>query len=544
MTITRRELIRRAGQIGVVTLVTGCGDKAGDSESASDVGTESESDSETGGDGLPNYEYDGEPGPEDLFQHGVASGDPLPDSVILWTRVTGASGEVEVFYEIAVDPAFEQRVAAAYVTTNDERDYTVKIDPSELDAGTTYYYRFQSLGRMSPVGRTRTAPSGAVARLRFAVVSCSSLAHGYFHAYGHVANRKDLDFVVHLGDYIYEYGDGEYGSLRNYEPPHEIKSLEDYRLRYAQYRREAPLQEVHRQHPMIAVWDDHEITNNAYANGAENHSDDEGDWETRKAIAYQVYHEWMPIREQPNGFIYRKLSYGDLLDLIMLDTRIAGRDPGVSAGDTDGLADPNRHLLGADQEAWLSEQLSASTAKWKVIGQQVMMGYWRGAGGAVINPDQWDGYQAAQGRFFHGLRKSAIDNVVVLTGDIHSFWATDLTDDIDSYDPETGDGSLAVEFVTSSVSSPTLQGGQGFLDLVLANSPAIRWGDMGNHGYIVVDLDENRVQGDYFGVMGITQPTAGPEMFLQGFVSSDGANRLTAANNPAPPQPEAPAPAP
>ncbi len=550
MTITRRELMRRAGQIGVVTLVSGCGDKGEDSESASDVGTESESDSdsetdsETGGDGLPTYDYDGEPGPEDLFQHGVASGDPLPDAVILWTRVTGAqTDEVEAFYEIAVDPEFEQRVAADYVMTNASRDYTVKIDPRGLDAGTTYYYRFASLGRWSPVGRTRTAPEGSVDRLRFAVLSCASLAHGYFHAYGYVANRTDLDFVVHLGDYIYEYGDGEYGDVRTYEPSHEIKTLDDYRTRYAQYRRESQLQELHRQHPMIAVWDDHEIADNAYTTGAVNHSDDEGDWETRKQIAYQVYTEWMPIREQDNGEIYRSLRYGDLLDLIMLDTRITGRDEIVSASDTEGLADPDRQLLGEEQEQWLYNQLETSTAKWRVLGQQVMLGRWRGQGGAVINPDQWDGYQAAQGRFFQNLRDGAIDNVVVLTGDIHSFWATDLTDDPD-YDPGTGDGSLAVEFITSSVTSPTLQGGQGFLDLVLANSPTIRWADMANQGYLLIDLDHNRVQGDFFAVLGVTQPTVASEMYLQSYVSSDGANRLTAANDPAPPHPQSPAPAP
>jgi len=548
MTITRRDLIRRAGQVGVVSFVAGCGDKDAESETASDVGTESESDSdsETGGDGLPEYEYDGEPGPENLFEHGVASGDPLPDSVILWTRV-GAMGDdsVEVFYEIARDPEFEDRVAAAYVTTDIERDFTVKIDPGGLDAGTTYYYRFQSLGRMSAPGRTRTAPTGPVGRLRFAVVSCSSLAHGYLHVYGHVAKRADLDFVIHLGDYIYEYGDGQYGSARGYEPPHECVSLPDYRMRYAQYRREPPLQEVHRQHPMIAVWDDHEIANNAHVVGAENHGDDEGDWEMRKAAAYQAYVEWMPIREQANGQIYRAFRYGELLDLIMLDTRIAGRDPIVSTNDTEAIEDPERHLLGQPQEDWLGEQLAGSTAKWRVIGQQVMMGDWRGSGGAVINTDQWDGYQGARGRFFHRIRKGALDNIVVLTGDIHSAWATDLTDDPE-YDPETGDGSLAVEFVASSVSSPTLAGGDGFLDLVLGNSPALRWGDMANHGYVLVDLDENRVQGDFYGVAGVLNPApeTAPESFLSGFTSSDGANRLTAANGPAMPNPESSPPAP
>jgi alkaline phosphatase D len=201
------------------------------------------------GDGLPTYSYDGTPGPETLFSHGVASGDPLPNAIILWTRVSPQSeAAIEVWWEIARDLGFEKRVQVGTFTTDAERDFTVKLDVTGLEAGATYYYRFFALGRESPMGRTKTAPVGDVAHLRFAVLSCASFAHGYFHAYRSVAERLDLDAVLHLGDYIYEYGSGEYGNVREYEPPHEILALADYRMRYAQYRRDPHLQEVHQHH--------------------------------------------------------------------------------------------------------------------------------------------------------------------------------------------------------------------------------------------------------------------------------------------------------
>ena len=245
------------------------------------------------------------------FAHGVASGDPLADGVILWTRVTLASSTstspVDVEYVVATEPslAASSVVAGGRFTTDATRDYTVKVDVGGLKPATTYYYRFAvasaSSGAVaagvSPVGRTRTLPVGSVDRVRVAVASCASLAHGYFNAYRRIAERADLDLVVHLGDYIYEYGDGDYGSLRPYEPSHEIVSLADYRQRHAQYKRDTDVQALHRQHAMVAIWDDHEFADNAWSGGAANHTEGaEGTWTARVAAALQAYYEWMPVR--------------------------------------------------------------------------------------------------------------------------------------------------------------------------------------------------------------------------------------------------------
>jgi alkaline phosphatase D len=244
--------------------------------------------------------------PVEPFKHGVASGDPLPDAIVLWTRITTDSGgAVDVAWEIAEDPAMQKRVNQGMFSTNADRDYTVKVDVRGLMPGRVYYYRFSALGATSRVARTRTAPTGAVDRLRFALVACSSLAHGYFHVYSEVATHLDLDAVIHLGDYIYEYGNFEYGDVREYEPINECLTLADYRMRHAQYKRELPLQEVHRQHAFITIWDDHETANDSYKDGAENHSDTEGSYADRKAGAHRAYMEWMPIREQAGGRIFR-----------------------------------------------------------------------------------------------------------------------------------------------------------------------------------------------------------------------------------------------
>jgi len=500
--------------------------------------------SSTGDDGLPDYEYDGEPGPETLFSHGVASGDPLLDAVILWSRVTGApEGEVEAFFEVALDPEFTQRVAADYVMTGPERDYTIKLDATGLQPGTTYYYRFFALGRTSPIGRTRTAAAEGVARMRMAVMSCSSLAHGYFHAYRRVAERADLDLVMHLGDYIYEYPSGGYGDVRPYEPVHEIVSLEDYRMRYAQYRRDADLQECHRQHPMVAVWDDHEITNNAWRDGAENHQPDEGDYGDRKAAAYRCYAEWMPFREGAEGIIYRSLPFGDLLALIMLDTRIVGREEQIpSVFDDEGLDDPDRQLLGAEQEAWLAGALDHGAA-WTVLGQQVMVAQLR-LGPNPVNLDQWDGYPAARARLFDLLREHTPSDVVVLTGDIHSSWAFELADDPygPDYDPSTGAGAVAVEFVAPAITSPGFPAdiADQFMDI----NPHMKWGNLVDRGYIVLDVTEARLQASWWLVADVTSLTGGNERFAAAYSVMRGVTQLVADAEPAAPPDGAPALAP
>jgi hypothetical protein len=252
---------------------------------------------------LPGCAADVSPIPAGIFAHGVASGDPLSDGVILWTRISAdvsspSSANLEVDWEMSLHPAFESIAFSGATSTDESKGFTIKIDVRGLAAATTYYYRFRFDGEDSPVGRTRTAPVGQVDRLRFALVSCSSLCQGHFHAYRSIAARADLDAVIHVGDYIYEFASGEYGSVRGYEPAHELYTLADYRARYAQYRRDIDLKEVHWQHPFITTWDDHEAANDSWHDGALNHMPDEGSWEERKAVASRAYREWMPFRER------------------------------------------------------------------------------------------------------------------------------------------------------------------------------------------------------------------------------------------------------
>lgn len=439
--------------------------------------------------------------PDPIFQHGVASGDPLPDAIILWTRVTTSEASVEVSWVIANDPELAEVVGEGTVSTDAERDFTVKIDVTGLSAGTTYYYRFEALGETSPIGRTKTAKTGALDRLRFVFCSCASYAHGYFHNYRRIAARSDLDAVLHLGDYIYEYGDPDdlgngYGDVRPYDPPHEIVTLDDYRRRYAHYRKDADLQEVHRQHPFITVWDDHEFTNDAYPGGAENHQPDtEGDYATRKAIAARVYSEWMPVRLEDPTKIWRSFRYGDLVDLFMLDTRMWGRDEQADGKNDPAVTDETRTLLGLDQEAWLAEGLRASTAQWKILGQQVMIAPLPLSG--LVNTDQWDGYVAARERLYAVITDpvAPVSDVVVLTGDIHTSWGNDLVPAGGSYDPVTRAGSIGVEFVTPGITSPGL--GEFFVDLlaaVLEENPYVRYVNIVNRGYCVLDVTPERVQ--------------------------------------------------
>ena len=418
--------------------------------------------------------------PGESFQHGVASGDPLQDRVILWSRVTTPNLYEDVRWTVARDPGLRRVVASGRVRTDITRDFTVKVDVSGLAPGDTYYYQFAARGARSPVGRTRTLPQGGVDAARLAVASCSNLPYGLFNVYALIAQRTDLDCVLHLGDYIYEHANGTYGDGtalgRVPTPDKEIVTLADYRQRHAQYKGDADLQEAHRQHPFICVWDDHEFTNNAWKDGAENHNPDlgEGDYALRKQAAIRAYFEWMPIREvawRPEQRIYRQFRFGDLADLLMLDTRVHGRaqhSPVAPLGPSAGypandpvINDPRRTLLGFDQEAWLAGQLSASQSRgatWRLLGQQVMMAPLSRDYGRTFNSvDQWSGYRAALERLYHTIRGREVDNVVVMTGDIHSSWGNELTWDpwdSRSYNPQTGRGVIGVEFVTPAVSSP------------------------------------------------------------------------------------------
>jgi alkaline phosphatase D len=476
------------------------------------------------------------------FQHGVASGDPLPDRVILWTRVTPMAGEtaIPVSWTVATDPQLRNVIASGEALAAPNADYTVKVDAVLPPSRNAYYYGFRARGVASPTGRTRLLPTGAVDRVRYAVCSCSNYPYGYFNAYRNIANRPDLDFVIHLGDYIYEYGNATYGdgagAGRIPDPDQELITLSDYRRRYAQYRTDPDLQEVHRQNPFLIVWDDHESANDAWYLGAENHSAGEGNWADRLTNSVQAWYEWQPVRMgEVWGSIYRSFAYGDLLDMILLDTRIGGRDQQLAPSDQ-GILSPDRRLLGADQEAWWFRQMGESQARgtaWRFIGQQVMMGQLFNTDGTPFNSDQWDGYLASRLRFLAFLRQASVRNVVVLTGDIHSSWANEITaNPFDStiYNASTGQGSQAVELVTPGITSPGLDDAVAplFEAQIRATHPHVKYVNLNRRGYLLVDLQRDRMQAEWYHVRTVAERTT-DETMARAMRVETGTDRLVVA---------------
>ncbi|WP_202745237.1 alkaline phosphatase D family protein [Acinetobacter pittii] len=370
--ISRRELIQKSlfgfGALSLPVAFTGCND------GSDEEGSETQAD----------------------FLHGVASGDPLQDRVILWTRLTPVdlNARLRVTWEIATDDQFKQNLKTGTVQTTKTDDFTVKVDATGLQAGTTYYYRFRFGSKVSPVGQTKTLPI-TTNKVSFAVCSCSNYPAGYFYVYREMA-KQNVDVVIHLGDYIYEYGADGYatedaaklGRTLPSDNNKEIIKLDDYRKRYALYRQDKDLQAVHQRHPFIVIWDDHELANDTWREGAENHQSNEGPFLERKLAALQAYFEWMPIRPVSNTDhlnIYRQFDFGSLVQLTMLDTRIIARDKQLEYKDyitSSGLdaqkfqadlTDPKRTLMGYTQRDWLVDKLKQSTATWNVIGQQVLM---------------------------------------------------------------------------------------------------------------------------------------------------------------------------
>lgn len=464
------------------------------------------------------------------FRHGVASGDPRPDGVVLWTRVSGAGdATVPVAWWVADADRPDRPVVSGGAEAGPDRDHTVHVDVDGLEPGRRYAYGFRAAGERSPVGRTRTAPAGPTERLRVGLVSCASWVCGWFTAYARLAAR-DVDVVVHVGDSIYDDDTTRTRPVRAHDPAGKVRTLEEYRARYAQYRTDPDLQALHASAPVVAVWDDHEVAGNAWRDGAADHDPEEdGPWEARRAAAVRAFEEWLPVRLPDPADplrIYRSLPFGDLVDLVMLDTRLVGRDEPAKAGSHTAATVPDRQrsLLGDPQRAWLSDVLRSSTARWRLVGNQVMLAPLRAVpvprplrrvlggvlvgDGAGVNPGQWDGYPEEREALLRFLADEGVQDVVVLTGDVHSSWASELT-----VAPDRG-RPVAVEVVGPSVTSdsfsvraiPSLPGAVPLVArLVRRANPHHRWFDLGHHGYVVVDVTPERLRADWWHVDSIRE---------------------------------------
>lgn len=503
------------------------------------------------------------------FNYGVASGDPLADRVILWThaKYDGFPDSVPLTYQVATDASFATVVSTGTVTASENTGYTAKADATGLSAGRDYYFRFVSDKWISSVGVTRTLPATGAAEVKLAVFSCSNYAHGYFNVYDAAAG-SDAQFAIHLGDYIYEYKDGEYPTTpvtgRNHTPTSELYSLAHYRARHAQYKSDVNLKRLHARMPMIAVWDDHEIANDAYMTGAENHTEGgEGTFVARKAAAIQAYHEWLPIRTgSDKAIIYRSFDFGNLLALHMLDTRLVGREKQQTVAQLADAAQlaiwqsPTRQLMGATQMTWLQTAMATSTAKWQVLGQQVVMAatwlpysvqakfqaYFASPDastvGAIVtevasykaayaadgaatyinsstnpalpyNLDAWDGYLAARETLLQtfvgvaALAPSIGKKLVVLAGDTHNAWHTNLT--------LLNGTKVGEEFATASVSAP---GWEAYFPTLTSTIKSlfedtsgishVQWMDPSRRGYLKMTFTAAQAKGEWIFVDSVT----------------------------------------
>ncbi|MFK7979466.1 MAG: alkaline phosphatase [Saprospiraceae bacterium] len=447
------------------------------------------------------------------FYHSVASGDPLATSVIIWTRVTPDNiSEVPVKWAISMNLAMENPVKSGTITTNATRDYTVKIDVKGLAANTTYYYQFEALSGKSVIGRTKTTGVDDQSAVKLAVVSCSNYEAGYYNAFARIAEKDDLSAVVHLGDYIYEYQPGGYGdpSLdRKHLPAKEIISLSDYRTRYAQYRLDKDFQKVHQMHPFITIWDDHEVANNVYKEGAQNHQPEDGDFMTRKEAAKQAYFEWLPVRDNAAKDIYRTVRFGNTVDLIMLDERLTGRTYPVDSVSQSEFEAADRTMLGAKQLAWFKNELKTSDATWKVIGNQVIFSPCDISGlgfGSPVNLDAWDGYPYERSQISQFLSNEKIENVIITAGDTHSSWAFEVPSD----DKKS---TIAIEIGTPSITSsnsdertPVEQVLQAEKFLSTKN-PHLKYTDLRNHGYVILSLSQAETVAEWYYVDKLNAPS-------------------------------------
>ncbi len=493
------------------------------------------------------------------FNHGVASGDPGANRIVIWTRISAEildafSGVIPVDWEMATDESFRKNRRKGKTTADAGRDFTVKVDATGLKAGQRYFYRFRVGKNVSPVGRTKTLPAGAVEAARFAVVSCSHFGFGYFNVYDEIAKHDHFDAVLHLGDYYYEYGHDSYGGKtgeklgRLVEPAHEIVSLADYRTRHAQYKGDSSSQAVHAAHPFICIWDDHETANDSWKTGAENHNVEDGDWDARRAAAMQAYYEWMPVRDPEPGrakeALFRSYEFGNLLTLCAVETRLTARTrpldyaqhvadlqtrEGIGNFVQNVLGDPSRELLGAAQSAYVGKALKNSkeaNQPWRLIANQVLMARLASPDltsykeadfikdiekvfpqiheyivlsplGLPLNLDAWDGYPAARERFYTTVQEQGVTDLLVLTGDTHECWANKL---------ETASGkSMGVELGTTSVTSPGTgayfgEAAADFSAKLNAKNGDVIYHNMSHHGYIDLSLNQESGQANFVSI--------------------------------------------
>lgn len=470
------------------------------------------------------------------FYHGVASGDPLTNSVILWTRVTpDKAAKVTVNWSVSTNSSMQSPVKTGNIVTSVIKDYTVKIDAKGLQPNTTYYYQFEAMGSKSPIGRTKTAAANGNEAVKLAVVSCSNYEAGYYNAFARIAERDDLNAVIHLGDYIYEYEPDGYSDKsldRKHLPAKEITSLSDYRTRYAQYRLDKDFQKVHQMHPFITIWDDHEVANNVYKEGAQNHQAEDGDFMTRKEAAKQAYFEWLPVRDNATKDIYRSIRFGDQVDLIMLDERLAGRTYPVDSVGQAEFKDASRTMLGAKQLDWFKKELKNSKATWKIIGNQVIFSPLDVSGlgfSDPVNLDAWDGYPYERQQISQYLENNKIENVIITAGDTHSSWAFEVPN-------KERTKSIAVEFGTPSITSANSNEGKRTDEEVMqaegilkAKNPHLKYADLRNHGYTILSLSEAEAVAEWYYVDKLNAPSD-KERLAKRYVVKNGANQLTNAD--------------
>lgn len=486
-----------------------------------------------------------------LFDCGVASGDPTHDAVILWTHT---ARPVALEWQLAEDLNFTRVVKQGRGNTVDASDCTFKVDVTGLNPGSVYYYRFIAGKEQSEPGRTKTLPQGNLDSLSIAVASCSNYPFGYFNAYHHIAADAGIDYVVHLGDYIYEYGQDSWGDKegqalnRRHLPAHEIVSLADYRMRHRQYKSDNGSRLMHAAHPLIPTWDDHESANNPYMDGAQNHQSNEGSWAARRAASIQAYYEWMPLREPlqsaDKANLWRHFNFGDLATLTTLETRHTGRSLQIDYAEhlkqlnaeqalrhfiETVLGDPSRTMISVAMEQFLQAQLSVSVkqAKWRLIGNQIPIArthvpkvndltlpaelakndavaahfaYFVALGklDLPIYLDTWDGYPVAREKFYQLCQSANATDLIVLTGDSHAFWANQLF---------AGDGdAMGVELGTAGITSP---GDFEVLGAALAtelnkrvanHNREIIWTDCQHRGYVKVILNSDSVKAQFIAV--------------------------------------------